>query len=57
MIWIILAVAAIVVFVFFEWRSRNTPLSAGLKDHWSAHSGAMNHDRPLTGGHDADRRH
>jgi len=57
MIWIIIAVAAIVVFGFFEWRSRNKPLPSGLQNHWGAHSAAMNHERPLTGGHDADGRH
>jgi hypothetical protein len=57
MIWIILAVAAIGVCGFFEWRSRNTPLSPGLKNHWDAHNAALNHERPLTGGHDADGRH
>jgi hypothetical protein len=57
MIWIILAVAAVGAFGFFEWRSRNTPLSPGLENHWDAHNTALNHERPLTGGHDADGRH
>jgi hypothetical protein len=56
MVWIIIAVAVIVVLGFFEWRSRNKPLPSGLQNHWGAHSAAMNHDRPLTGGHDADGR-
>jgi hypothetical protein len=55
-VWIIIAVAVIVVLGFFEWRSRNKPLPSGLQNHWGAHSAAMNHDRPLTGGHDADGR-
>ncbi len=57
MVWIVIAVAVIVVLGFFEWRSRNKPLASGLQNHWGTHSSATNHDRPLTGGHDADGRH
>jgi hypothetical protein len=53
MYWIIFGVAAIGVFAFFEWRSRNKPLPPGLQNHWSVHSAATNGEgRTLTGGHD-----
>ena len=56
MVWIIVSVVAIGVLVFFEWRSRNVPLPPGLSDHWKVHNAALNHERPLTGGHDAGGR-
>ena len=56
MIWIIVAVGAIAIVAFFEWKARDTPLVPGLRNHWDAHNAATNHERPLTGGHDTNRR-
>jgi hypothetical protein len=53
--WVVAVVAVFGVLVFFEWRSRNEPLTPGLRDHWGPHSASQNVDRPLTGGHDADK--
>jgi hypothetical protein len=56
MFWIVLAVVAIGVFGFFEWRSRNKPLAPGLRNHWGVHSAATNGEgRTMTGGHDTNR--
>ena len=49
----ILAVLAIVVVL--EVRSRKKP-GAGLQDHWGTHNSALNADRMMMGGHDADGR-
>jgi hypothetical protein len=54
--WVVIIVAAVAILAFYEWRSRNKPLVPGLGDHWGAHSAALNHDRPLTGGHGTDER-
>ena len=57
MLWIILAVVAIAVLGFFEWRSRNKPLPSGLQNHWSVHSAATNGEgRTMSGGHEDNRR-
>jgi hypothetical protein len=53
MFWIISIALIIMVMGFFEWRSRNKPLSRGLESHWGVHSAAHNGEgRSMSGGHD-----
>lgn len=55
--WVVTILAVVVILALFEWRSRNKPLAAGLKDHWAVHSAPLNGgERPMTGGHNTDDR-
>jgi hypothetical protein len=51
--WWTIAIVAVAVLAFFEWRSRNRPEIPGLRDHWGTHSAARS-GRAMTGGHNTD---
>jgi hypothetical protein len=54
--WVVMIVVVVAVFAFFEWRARDKPLVRGLGDHRGTHNAARNEARPMTGGHNTDRR-